>query len=1157
MAGFVHLHNHTEYSLLDGSARIKKLVKRARELGMKALAITDHGVMYGVIDFYKACIEEGIKPIIGCEVYIAPRSLYKKESGIDNENYHLVLLAKNNNGYQNLMKIVSKAFVDGFYYKPRADYELLKEYSSDLIASSACLGGEIQSILLKGDYDGAKKKAILYNEIFGQGNFYLELQDHGITEQIEVNKKLVKLSEETGIPLIATNDIHYINREDASAHEILLCIQTGKTMDDEDRMKFPGDEFYLKSIEEMEKLFSYVPSAIQNTLKIADQCNVEFEFGKTKLPKFETPEGMDSKEYLRKLCFEGLYKKYKDPGPNELERLEYELSVIEQMGYVDYFLIVWDFIRFATENGIMTGPGRGSGAGSIVAYTLNITKIDPLKYNLLFERFLNPERVSMPDIDSDFCYERRQEVIDYVVEKYGKDRVSQIVTFGTMAARAVIRDVGRALNYPYAEVDAVAKMIPMQPNMTIDKALELNPELGKEYEENDRVKYLIDISKSLEGLPRHSSTHAAGVVISAAPLDEYVPLAKNEDTVVTQFTMTTLEELGLLKMDFLGLRTLTVIRDAVENIRRTRGIELDMDKINLEDKDVYEMISRGETEGIFQLESTGMTNFMKELKPSSLEDIIAGISLYRPGPMDQIPTYLKGKNHPEEVEYLDERLKPILDVTYGVMVYQEQVMQIVRDIGGYSLGRSDLVRRAMSKKKHSVMEEERKNFIHGLTDKSGTITIPGAVRNGVSEKIANQLFDMMMDFASYAFNKSHAAAYAVVAYQTAYLKKYYPVEFMAAMLTSVMGTNEKVAFYINACRKMNIDVLPPDINESHVSFTVIDNKIRFGLAAIKNVGKGAIYSIISARKEKSPFTGFVDFCQKVNLSDVNKRAVESMIKSGAFDSLGFKRAQLLNVYERTMESVVNDRKRNIEGQVSFFSMGSDNKLNNRDDFPDIKEFDKKYILAMEKEMLGLYISGHPLDEYKDELETMTNTRISDIITVGDEESGENHFTVEDGQRVIIGGIVSGINIKATRNNDIMAFINVEDLFASIEILVFPKTYQKCSRFIQEDSIVRIRGRVSVKEDEQPKIIAEDIEPLKKSAFEFDKLYLRLEDNTWEAQIEELKDTLSRYRGSCPVYVVLKQARKKLMASRDLWVKLDPDLIIELKQKLGEDNVKLN
>lgn len=1124
---------------------------------MKALAVTDHGVMYGVIDFYKACVEEGIKPIIGCEIYVAPRSLYKKESGIDNENYHLVLLAKNNHGYQKLMKIVSKAFVDGFYYKPRADYDLLKEYSGDLIAASACLGGEVQSLLLKGDYDGAKMKALQYNEIFGQGNFYLELQDHGIPEQTEVNKQLIKMSGETGIPLIATNDIHYINREDAAAHEILLCIQTGKTMDDEDRMKFPGDEFYLKSQEEMEELFSYAPSALENTVKIAEQCNVDFEFGKTKLPKFETPGGMDSKEYLRKLCYEGLHKKYKNPGPDEMDRLNYELSVIEQMGYIDYFLIVWDFIRFATENGIMTGPGRGSAAGSIVAYALDITKIDPLKYNLLFERFLNPERVSMPDVDSDFCYERRQEVIDYVVEKYGVDRVSQIVTFGTMAARAVIRDVGRGLNYPYAEVDAVAKMIPMQLNMTIDKALELNPELKKEYEENDRVKYLIDISKSLEGLPRHSSTHAAGVVISAAPLDEYVPLAKNEDTIVTQFPMTTLEELGLLKMDFLGLRTLTVIRDAVINVKRTRGIDLDMDNIDLEDKEVYEIITKGETEGIFQLESTGMTNFMKELKPSSLEDIIAGISLYRPGPMDQIPTYIKGKNHHDEVKYLDEKLKPILDVTYGVMVYQEQVMQIVRDIGGYSLGRSDLVRRAMSKKKHSVMEEERKNFIYGLTDGKGNIVVPGAVKNGVSEKVADQLFDMMMDFASYAFNKSHAAAYAVVAYQTAYLKKYYPVEFMAAMLTSVMGSNEKVAFYIHACKKMGIDVLPPDINESHVSFTVVENKIRFGLAAIKNVGKGAIYSIISARKEKGAFKGFVEFCQKVNLSDVNKRAVESMIKAGAFDSLGFKRAQLLNVYEKTMESIINDRKRNIDGQVSFFSMGSSSQISQKDDFPDIKEFDKKYILAMEKEMLGLYISGHPLDEYKDELDTMTNTRISEIVVTLDEEGGENHFTIPDGSRVIIGGIVSGVSIKATRNNDIMAFINVEDMYAAVEILVFPKIYQKCSKFIQEDSIVKIKGRVSIKEDEQPKIIAEEVEPLRKTTEGYEKLFIRIDDDGWENKMDELKDIFHKYKGTSPVYVVLKGSRQKLLASKDLWVDISQGLISELKLKLGEENVKPN
>lgn len=1154
---FVHLHVHTEYSLLDGSARIKKLVKRAKELEMNSLAITDHGVMYGVVDFYKACKEEGIKPVIGCEIYIAPRSLYKKETGIDAENYHLVLLAKNNTGYQNLMKIVSCAFVDGFYYKPRADYELLKKHSEGLVALSACLGGEIQSLILKGMYDEAKKKAIMYNDIFGNGNFYLELQDHGIEEQKKVNEEIVRISKETGIELVATNDVHYIKKEDAAAHEILLCIQTAKTIDDPDRMKFPGDEFYLKSPEEMEELFKYVPEAIENTLKIADMCNVEFEFNKTKLPKFETPNGIDSKEYLRKLCFDGLYKRYENPSQDIIERLNYELSVIEQMGYVDYFLIVWDFIRFAKENGIMTGPGRGSAAGSIVAYTLGITKIDPIKYNLLFERFLNPERISMPDIDSDFCYERRQEVIDYVVEKYGKDRVAQIVTFGTMAARAVIRDVGRALNYPYAEVDAIAKMIPMELNMTIDRALELNPELKKEYEKNDRIRHLIDISKSLEGLPRHSSTHAAGVVISSAPLVEYVPLAKNEDTVVTQFPMTTLEELGLLKMDFLGLRTLTVIRDALELINKTKGIRLDLDYINYEDKEVYEMIGQGNTEGIFQLESSGMTSFMKELKPSSLEDIIAGISLYRPGPMDQIPVYIKNKNNPENIEYLDEKLKPILDVTYGCMVYQEQVMQIVRDIGGYSLGRSDLVRRAMSKKKHSVMQQERKNFVYGLKDENGKTIIPGAVKNGVSEEVANKLFDLMMDFASYAFNKSHAAAYAVVAYQTAYLKKYYPVEFMTALLTSVMGSNEKVAFYIYACKKMGIDVLPPDINESYVNFSVAGDKIRFGLAAIKNVGKGAIYAIISARKEKGPFIGFTDFCERVNMSEVNKRVVESLIKAGAFDSFNLKRAQLLNIYEKVIESILSDRKRNLEGQMSLFSMDTGSKVKKRDDFPEIKEFDKNYLLSMEKEMLGLYISGHPLDDYKDELEMLTDTKISEIVSMVDEEGMAIESKVEDGQRVVLGGIITSVSIKATRKNDIMAFVRIEDMFGSIEILVFPKIYQKCSRILVEDGMVVVKGKVSIKEDEQPKIIADEIEPLKKKSFIGTKrVYIRLDDSTWKAQIENLKPLLLKYKGNCPVYVVLRDSRQKFMASREMWVSIADDFLNDLKKALGQENIKI-
>lgn len=1154
---YTHLHVHTEYSLLDGSARIKKLVQRAKELNMDSLAITDHGVMYGVIDFYKACKEVGIKPIIGCEIYITSGSLYKKEGGSDSRNYHLVLLAKNNDGYKKLTKIVSTAFVDGFYYKPRADYELLREHSGDLIGLSACLGGEVQNILLDGDYEGAKKKALLYNEIFGNGNFYLELQDHGIEEQRRVNIELIKLSKETGIPLIATNDIHYINREDAAAHEILLCIQTGKTVDDEDRMKFSGSEFYLKSPEEMNDLFEYASSAIENTQKIVSECNVEFDFTITRLPKFDTPSGISAEDYLRKLCLEGLYKKYKNPNDEVLDRLNFELGVIEQMGYVDYFLIVWDFIRFASDNDIATGPGRGSAVGSIVAYTLNITKVDPIKYNLLFERLLNPERVSMPDIDSDFCYERRQEVIDYVVDKYGKDRVAQIVTFGTMSARSVIRDVGRALNYPYTEVDAIAKMIPFELNMTIDRALEMNHEFKREYDDNERIKKLIDVSKSLEGLPRHSSTHAAGVVIASEPVVEYVPVSKNEDTIVTQFTMNTLEELGLLKMDFLGLRTLTVIRDATKYIEENKKIKIDIDNIDFEDKEIYEMISRGETEGIFQLESSGMTSFMKELKPSTLEDIIAGISLYRPGPMEQIPSYIKNKNNPLGIKYIDDSLKPILDVTYGCMVYQEQVMQIVRDLAGYSMGRSDLVRRAMSKKKHSVMEEERKNFIYGLNDDSGNVIVPGAVKNGVSAENANKIFDQMMDFASYAFNKSHAAAYAVIGYQTAYLKKHYPVEFMAALLTSVMGNNDKVAFYIHACRKMDIEVLPPDINESYVHFSVIENKIRFGLAAVKNVGKGAIAEIIKARTEKSEFKGFTDFCEKINLSEVNKRAIESMIKCGTFDSLKLARAQLLGVYERVMDSVVNDRKRNLEGQCSMFSINansnSEAQASNKDDFEDIKEFGKKYLLTMEKETLGLYISGHPLDEYDSEIETQTNTRISEIVTINTGENDEIEIKVMDGQRVIVGGIVAAITIKTTRNNDIMEFITIEDVAGSMEVLVFPKVYQKYGKFINEDNVLIIKGRISVKENEQPKLIAEEIKELKKNINkEFNKLYVRVS----ETQKNELKNVIMKYRGAYPVYLVIAETGKKLGTPREMWVNISEELLGELKAKFGEDNIKV-
>ncbi|SEF59308.1 DNA polymerase-3 subunit alpha [Caloramator fervidus] len=1151
---FVHLHVHTEYSLLDGSSRIEDVVKRAKELNMPALAITDHGAMYGVIEFYKACKENGIKPILGCEVYVAPRRMTDKVAGIDNNYYHLVLLAKNNEGYKNLMKIVSKAALEGFYYKPRVDKELLKEYSSGLIALSACLAGEVQDLILKGRYDEAKNKALEYETIFGKGNFYLELQDHGIEEQKIVNKKLISLSKETGIPLVATNDVHYVNKEDARAHEILLCIQTGKTIEDEDRLKFPTDEFYLKSKEDMIKLFEFIPEALENTLRIADMCNVELEFNKPKLPKFDTPDGKDASAFLRELCFKGLYERYKNPSKEVIDRLNYELEVIEKMGYVDYFLIVWDFIRFARENNIMVGPGRGSAAGSLVAYTLGITKIDPIKYNLLFERFLNPERVSMPDIDSDFCYERRQEVIDYVFKKYGKDRVSQIITFGTMAARAVIRDVGRALNYPYAEVDAIAKMIPMELGMTIDRALEINPELKKQYENDDRVKNLIDIARSLEGLPRHASTHAAGVVISSEPLVEFVPLTKNEDTITTQFPMTILEELGLLKMDFLGLRTLTVLRDTIDLVYKNKGIKIDLDKIDFDDKNVYEMISQGKTEGVFQLESSGMTNFMKELKPSNLEDIIAGISLYRPGPMDQIPEYIKNKNNPEEIKYIDEKLKPILDVTYGCIVYQEQVMQIVRDIAGYSLGRSDLVRRAMAKKKHDVMEKERQNFIYGLTDDDGNIIVPGALRNGVSLEVANEIFDIMMDFASYAFNKSHAAAYAVVAYQTAYLKRYYPVEFMTALLTSVRGNIDKVAFYINACKKMNIMVLPPDINKSFENFSVEGDKIRFGLVAIKNVGQGAIKSIIEARKKGGEFLSFRDFCERVNLSEVNKKTIESLIKAGAFDSLGLKRSVLMSNYERVIDSILNEKKQVIDGQIGFFQSNlTDFK---KDDFKDIEEFDKKYLLAMEKEMLGLYISGHPLEDYERQLDVLTNTKISDIYSISTEDHDKIDIKVHDGQKVIIGGIITDVSIKPTRNNEIMAFIKVEDMHGNIEVLVFPKIYQKSSKIIYEDNIVIIQGRVSIKEEEQPKIIAEEIEPLKLYERAINKLFIRLDDSNWRKQIEKIKPILIKYKGVSPIYVVLRNSKQKFMASRELWVDVNDELLNYLKLELGEENVKL-
>ncbi|MFX0549384.1 DNA polymerase III subunit alpha [Hathewaya histolytica] len=1156
---FVHLHTHTEYSLLDGSGKISRIIQKTKELGMKAISITDHGSMFGCVQFYKEAKANGIKPIIGCEIYIVPKSMHIKNPDRENETYHLVLLVKNEQGYENLMKIVSKASLEGFYYKPRIDHDYLKEHSEGLVATSACLGGEVQKNLLNGNIVKAKEAALFYKEVFKE-DFYLELQYHGVQDQIKVNEMLVKLSKEIDVPLVCTNDVHYINKEDWKAHDILLCIQTGKTVEEENRMRYPSKEFYLKSVEEMKENFAYIPEALENTVKIAEKCNFDYEFHKSKLPKFPLDEGVESYEYLRNLCYMGLKERYSDINDQLKERLEYELNIIKQMGYIDYFLIVWDFIRYATESGIMTGPGRGSGAGSMVAYTLGITKIDPIKYNLIFERFLNPERISMPDIDSDFCYERRGEVIDYVVDKYGKENVSQIITFGTMAPRACIRDVGRAMNYSYSEVDRIAKMIPTVLNITIDKALELNPELKKVYEEEERVKELIDVARSLEGLPRHTSTHAAGVVIASKPLVSYVPLFKNDESIVAQFDMNTLEELGLLKMDFLGLRTLTVIRDTVDIIKNTKGIEIDIDNIDYDDKKVYDMIGEGKTVGVFQLESPGMTSFMKELKPDSLEDIIAGISLYRPGPMAEIPRYLKNKREPENINYDTPELETILDVTYGCMVYQEQVMQIVRDLAGYSMGRSDLVRRAMSKKKHKVMEEERKNFIYGIVDENGYTIVPGCIKNGISESAANKIYDSMMDFASYAFNKSHAAAYAVVGYQTAYLMRYYPTEYIAAMLNSFMGNNDKASFYIKFAEKLGIQVLPPDINKSYSKFTVDNGCIRFGMSAIKNVGINVVENIVRARNEKGEFLDLMDFCNKMDASAINKRAVESLIKAGAFDKFGVFRSQLLSIYEKVLDGVSNEKKRNIDGQISLFESSSETYNNIKIEYPNIREFEKKHLLMMEKEMTGIYISGHPLEEYEESLNLYTNTKISDISVEAksleeDFSEVESILRVKDGDRVIIGGIISSANKKVTRNNDFMAFINVEDMESSVECIVFPKSFNRYRDLIEEDNLVIIKGRISIKEEEEPKVICEDIQPLLK--VNNDKIYILLENQ------EEVKDTIRQFRqelniylGNTPIYLCTKNDRKKFIIDRNLWVNGEIEVINYLKNKFGESNVKV-
>lgn len=1146
---FAHLHVHTEYSLLDGSNKIKEYVGRVKELGMNSAAITDHGVMYGVIDFYRAAKAAGIKPILGCEVYVAPNSRFDRElAGGEDRYYHLVLLAENNTGYANLMKIVSKGFVEGYYYKPRVDKEVLRTYSEGIIALSACLAGEVQRYISKGLYDEAKNKALEYQEIFGKGNYFLELQDHGIPEQAFVNQKLMQMSEELGIELVATNDVHYTYAEDEKPHDILLCIQTGKKLADENRMRYEGGQYYVKSPEQMAALFPYALQALENTQKIADRCNVEIEFGVTKLPKYEVPGGMTSWEYLNKLCFEGLERRYENPGEDLKARLVYELDTIHSMGYVDYFLIVWDFINYAKTHGIAVGPGRGSAAGSIVSYCLEITNIDPIRYQLLFERFLNPERVTMPDIDVDFCYERRQEVIDYVVRKYGKDRVVQIVTFGTLAARGVIRDVGRVMDLPYAFVDSIAKMIPQELNITIDKALKMNSELRKSYENDEQVRYLIDMSRRLEGLPRHSSMHAAGVVISQKSVDEYVPLSRASDgSITTQFTMTTLEELGLLKMDFLGLRTLTVIQNAVKMAKKCQP-DLDIEKIDYDDQAVLDYIGTGKTDGIFQIESAGMKSFMKELKPHSLEDIIAGISLYRPGPMDFIPQYIKGKNDASSITYDCPQLEPILAPTYGCIVYQEQVMQIVRDLAGYTLGRSDLLRRAMSKKKADVMEKERQIFVYG-DEENG---VPGCMKNGISEKTANKIYDEMIDFAKYAFNKSHAAAYAVVAYQTAFLKYYYPVEFMAALMTSVIENPPKVAEYIYACRQMNIKILPPDINKGVADFSVDNGCIRYGLMAIKGVGRPIIEAIVKDRELFGPFKNLEDFITRISMKDtMNKRVIENFIKAGALDCLGGTRKQFMSIYIQIVEHVNQEKKYAMTGQMTLFDLVDDEqKCDFEIKLPDVGEYAKETSLAFEKEVLGVYISGHPLEEYEELWKRNISATTADFQL--DEENGRTK--VRDGSREIVGGMITEKTVKATKTNQMMAFITVEDLLGTVEIVVFPRDYEKNREYLEVDQKVFVKGRVSEEEEKASKLICEKIIPFERKKRE---LWIQFPDKaTYLEQEQIVAGYLADSEGDDEVVIYCQKERAVKRLPRNRNIRIDQQILGRLLNHFGEKRVKV-
>ena len=1146
---FAHLHVHTEYSLLDGSNKIKEYVKRVKELGMDSAAITDHGVMYGVIDFYKAAKEAGINPIIGCEVYVAPHSRFDREiTGGEDRYYHLVLLAENNTGYSNLMKIVSKGFTEGYYYRPRVDFEVLQQYHEGIIALSACLAGEVPRLIQKGMLEEARKTAKKFEDCFGKGNYFLELQDHGIPAQQTVNMALLTLSKELDIPLVATNDVHYTYAEDAQPHDILLCLQTGKKLADEERMRYEGGQYYVKSEEEMKGLFPYAWEAVENTQRIADRCHVEIEFGHYKVPHYEVPDGYDSWSYLNKLCQDGMAERYPEDDGTLQERLAYELNIIKTMGFVDYFLIVWDYINYCRENGIAVGPGRGSAAGSIVSYCLKITNIDPIKYNLLFERFLNPERVSMPDIDVDFCYERRQEVIDHVGRKYGNDKVVQIVTFGTMAAKGVIRDVGRVMDLPYAYVDAIAKMIPNELNITIGRALEINPEFKKLYREDEQVHNLIDMCQRLEGLPRHTSMHAAGVVICPEAADNFVPLSRGSDgSITTQFTMTTIEELGLLKMDFLGLRTLTVIQNAVRMIEKSSGVFIDMDAVDYNDPEVLASIGTGKTDGVFQLESGGMKSFMKELKPQSLEDVIAGISLYRPGPMDFIPKYIKGKNNPESVTYDCPQLEPILAPTYGCIVYQEQVMQIVRDLGGYTMGRSDLVRRAMSKKKQYVMEQERKNFIYGNEEEG----VPGCVKNGIGTEVANHIYDTMMDFAKYAFNKSHAACYAVVAYQTAYLKYYHPVEFMAALMTSVIDNSGKVSEYIMTCKSMGIEILPPDINEGESGFSVSGNQIRYALTAIKSVGRPVIDAVVQERKERGPYANLKDFITRVADKDVNKRAIENFIKAGALDSLGGTRKQFMSVYVQIVDSIQQDKKNNMAGQLSLFDIvEEDQKEEFEIKMPDVGEYSKEMTLAFEKEVLGIYVSGHPLEEYQELWRKNISNTTADFYL--DEET--NTTKVQDGATAVIGGMIAEKKIKYTKNEKVMAFLQVEDLVGTIEVIVFPRDYERYGSLLIEDNKVFIKGRISVEEEKDGKLICEKI-----TAFSDipRKLWIKFPTKeTYEEKKETLYGLLKESEGKDSVIIYVENPKAMNPLPKNWNVNAEDGLLGQLEEAFGRENVKL-